>query len=48
MSMKKQKKMGGKGVLSYIGRSHVAFEQSTKLFESIHHHDFGIILALGR
>jgi hypothetical protein len=45
--MKKQKKTGGKGVLSYIGSSRVAFEQSTKLFESIHHHNFGISMALG-
>jgi hypothetical protein len=29
--MKKQKNMGGKGVLYYIGSSRVAFEHSTKL-----------------
>jgi hypothetical protein len=29
--MKKQKRQGGKGVLSYIGSSRVTFEQSTKL-----------------
>jgi hypothetical protein len=43
--MKKQKRMSGKGVLSYIGSSHVTFEQSIKLFESIHN-NFGFSMAL--
>jgi hypothetical protein len=33
--MKKQKKMGGKRILSYIGSSRVAFEQSTKLLSPL-------------
>ena len=45
--MKKQKKTGGKGVLSCISSSRVTFEQSIKLFKSIHHHNFGISMALG-
>jgi hypothetical protein len=45
--MKKQKNMGGKGVLSYIGSNHVTFQQRKKLFESIYHHNFGINMALG-
>jgi hypothetical protein len=45
--MKKHKKMGKKGVLSYVGSSRVAFEHNTKLFESIHHHNFWISMALG-
>jgi hypothetical protein len=45
--MKKQKKMGRKGVLYYIGNSRVTFEQSTNLFESFHH-NFGFNMALER
>jgi hypothetical protein len=39
--MKKQKKMGGKGVLSCIGSSRVAFEHNTKLLSPF------IIIILG-
>jgi hypothetical protein len=38
--------MGGKGVLSYIGTIRVAFEKTTKLFESIHH-NFWFSMDLG-
>jgi hypothetical protein len=33
--MKKQKKMGGEGILSYIGSSRLAFEQSTKILSPL-------------
>jgi hypothetical protein len=39
--MKKQKKTGGKGVLSYIGSSRVAFEQITIFFSPL------VIIILG-
>jgi hypothetical protein len=33
--MKKQKETGGKGILSYIGSSRVAFEQSANFFSPL-------------